>query len=111
MDRNRSLKRARDWAATRVHLVNPLNGFPLLRRRFQPVVDVDAPDHQHVFFEFDFSGGLRNELIVAGIDLTRLQRASEGSRESTGGRSHDVVQRRSMRRILVRRNLVVFGDF
>ena len=42
--------------------------------------------------------------------MTRLQRASKGSGESTGGSGDDVVERGGMGREGVRRYLIVLGD-
>ena len=93
-----------------MHFMHPLDCLPLIVRRFEPVAYVNAPDHEDLFFELDLARGLRSKLVVAGIDLARLQRASECARESAGGRSYDVIQGRGVRRISARRDLVVFGD-
>jgi hypothetical protein len=53
---------------------------------------VNAADHQDAAFEFDIADGFRFEPAFRGRDLTRFQRASEGTGESTGGSSDDVVE-------------------
>jgi hypothetical protein len=93
----------------RVNIVNPLNCLPSVRRRFELVAHVNAPDHKDVSLELNFSCGLRSELVVTGIDMARLQRPSECPRESACGRCHDVIQRRGMRRVGVWRDLIVLG--
>jgi hypothetical protein len=90
--------------------MNSLDRLPLVRRRLQAIAHMNAPDHKNVSLELDFSRSFRSELVVASIDMARLQRASECPRQSTGRRSDDVVERGRMRRICIRRNLVVLGD-
>jgi hypothetical protein len=72
---------------------------------------VDAPDYEDIIFEFDFASYLGCEFIVACVDLTRFQRASEGSHHSTGGSGDDVVNCGGVRLFdFVGRDFVVFGD-
>jgi hypothetical protein len=60
--------------------------------------NVNAPDHEHpVFGLFDFADGLAGEAITVGPDVARLQRASEGPRESAGGGRDDIVKGRRAR--------------
>jgi hypothetical protein len=94
----------------RVNIVNPLNRLPLVRRRLELVAHVNAPDHKDVSLELNFSDGLRSKLVVAGIDMARLQRPSECPRQSARGRCYNVIQRGGMRRVGIWRDLVVFGD-
>jgi hypothetical protein len=93
-----------------MHFMDPLDRLSLMSGRFEPVLYVNAPDHKDVSVKLDLAGGLRSVLIIAGVDLARFQRASECPRESTRGRGHDVIQRRGMRRIIVRGDLVMLGD-
>lgn len=72
-----------------VCLMNPLNCFPLVRGRFEPVADVNAPDHENVSFELDLPHGIRRELIIARIDLARFQRTSQCPRKSPGLRGYN----------------------
>src|ERR1700730_2987240 len=52
-----------------------------------------------------------HDLPVARIDLTRIQRASEGAEHSTGGRGDQVVDRGGMRlRKFCRIDFVVLGN-
>ena len=72
---------------------------------------VDAPDDQHAILALHLTGDLSRQFPVAGIDVARFQRTSEGPEHSTHGRRDDVVNRGSMgfgehRRI----NLVMLRD-
>ncbi len=91
--------------------MNALDGLAHFLRRAKLVVDRDAADDENVSVEFNFAHGLRSELAVRGINLARFQRASEGSGESPGGCRDDVIKRRGMRRVSVRRNFVMPGNF
>ena len=71
---------------------------------------MDAPDYQNVFLGLDFADGLGDQFCIRCIDLTRFQRASKGSGQSTGGGRHDVIQRGGVRLDDVFRNSIVFGD-
>ncbi len=44
---------------------------------------VDAPNHQDAVFAFHLAGDVSRQTPVAGIDLARFQRTSEGSEHST----------------------------
>ena len=78
------------------------------RLQLQP--DVNPPDDQHVILEFHFTRGFGNQPPPRGIDLTRLQRASKGSGQSTSCGCNYVIQRSGMRLRNRWRNLVVLGD-
>ena len=75
-----------------------------------PIHDVDPLQHQHAAVCFDLATHLRHQLAVARIDVTRLQRASEGAQQSTASRCDHVIDGRSMRLRDVGRNAVMFGD-
>ena len=83
---------------------------PIGRHR-QPVMDGDPLDDEHLVLCLDLPHGLRLEVIGLDFDLTRLQRACERSCQSAAGRSDDIVQRRRVRRELLRRDAVVRGHF
>jgi hypothetical protein len=59
----------------------------------QVVANVDASDDQHLPVQLDLTIRFRSQESLPGRDPARLQRAPEGSGESPGGGSHDVVQR------------------
>ena len=105
-----SLKRASDGTVPRVDVVNPFNRLPLVRRRSELIAYVNASDHKHVSLELNFSDCFRTKPVIAGVDLARLQRASECPGESTGGRGNDIIQGCGMRWISIRGNLVMLSD-
>ena len=90
--------------------MNALNNLPLVRRRSELVAHVNASDHKHVTIELNFSDCFRTKPVIASVDLARLQRASECSCESTGGRGNDIIQGCGMRWISIRGNLVMLSD-
>jgi hypothetical protein len=105
------VQRAIERAVHGVDSVNAFDGGALFFRRDESHRDVNAPDDQDSFLQFDFASNLRRELIVARIDLTRFQRASEGAHHSTGGSGDDVVDGRGMWLLnFVGRDFVVLGD-
>jgi len=57
---------------------------------------VNSPDDQDIALQFDLAQRFGDETAARCIDLTRFQRASKGSRKSTGGRGDNVIQRRSV---------------
>lgn len=77
---------------------------------FQLERGMDAADDKDVILGFDFADGLRNQTRIGCINLTRLQRASEGASESTGSGSDDVIEGGGVGIEDLRRDLIVFGD-
>jgi hypothetical protein len=71
---------------------------------------MNAPDDEHVVLEFDLAQRLGYQTVVRGIDLTRLQRASKGSGQSTRGRRHNIIQGCGVRLQNRLGNLIVFSD-
>ena len=71
---------------------------------------MDSLDHQNAVFLLDFPGRVSNQLVYGCRNLTRLQRASKGSGQSTGGGRHDVIESGGVRRKSIRRDFVVLGD-
>lgn len=65
-----------------MNAVHALDSVFLFFRHVQGVDHVDTLDHENLVLEFHFAGDFRGEFLVAGIDLARLQRASEGAGES-----------------------------
>jgi hypothetical protein len=74
------------------------------------VADVDPLEDEHAVLDLDFARGLTREPAVGCVDVTRLQRASEGARQSAGGGGDDVVERGRVFGFAVARNVVVVGD-
>ncbi len=80
-----------------VDTVHALHGFKGLFRRHQPHRHVDASDDEHAILGFHLASYFSHELPVARIDVTRIQRASESTEHSTGGRGDHVIDRRGVR--------------
>jgi hypothetical protein len=87
-----------------------LRYIPLLFLRLQPQLDMDTTDHQHTILFFDFPDRLGDQPVYRSGNLTRLQRASKGSRESTRGSCDDVIESGRMGREGVRRHFIMLGD-
>jgi hypothetical protein len=105
------VQRAIERALHCVDSVNAFDGGALFFRRNETHRDVDTSDDQHSFLQFDFPSHLCGEFIVARIDLTRFQRASEGAHHSTGGSGNHVIDGRGVRFFnFVGRDFVVLGD-
>src|SRR4029077_9012415 len=66
-------------AAHGVEAVHAFHGAAVLFLRRQPHGHVDAAYDEHTFLGFHLTGHFSHELPVARIDVTRLQRASEGA--------------------------------
>lgn len=100
---------ARDRAEPSVKRVHPLSFLSAFLRDREPVAHVDPFDDQHAVLRLDLANSL--DLITLGIDLdlTRLQRAGEGARQSTASSGHYVVQCRGMGWVLLRPDAVVLG--
>jgi hypothetical protein len=83
---------------------------PVVGDAAQPVGHDDALDDQGLVLEDDLADRLDVEVILANVDVTRLQRAGKGARQSPArGRDH-VVQRGGARRKVVGRDAVMLGD-
>jgi len=92
-----------------VDAVRTLDGFSSLGRSGQMIRDMNSPNDQYVVLRFDLSHHFGRQAFVAGVDLARFQRASEGPDQSATGRRHHVIQRRGMRLCNLWANAVVFG--
>src|ERR1700694_1026356 len=71
------------------------------------IPNVDALDHEHLLLQHDDAFCIGAQPTLAGVYPARLQRGTQGPSESTGGRSHDVVERGGMVGILPRGGAVV----
>ena len=58
----------------------------------QAKLHVNTLDDQDFLLGFDFSDCFGNQAAVSGRNLTRFQRASEGTAESTRGARDDVIE-------------------
>jgi hypothetical protein len=104
-----ALEVACDRAEPSVERVHPLSFLSAFLRDREPVAHMDAFDEQHAVLCLDLANRL--DLITLGIDLdlTRLQRAGEGARQSTASSGHNVVQCRGVGWVLLRPDAVVLG--
>jgi len=82
--------------------MHALRCFLTVRRQFQPVLDVDTANDEHIILFFDFARGLGHQPAFASRNVTRLQRATKGARQSAGGRGNDVVEGCRMWLVLTR---------
>ena len=82
----------------------------LIGQRLQMKANVNTPDHQDAFFQFHFTGRMRHQAIARGTDFTRLQRAPEGTGQSTSGAGDHVIDSSSVWFKQIRWNFVVFGN-
>jgi hypothetical protein len=74
--------------------VNPVHTFNRRLRldgRSQMIDNVDTLDHQDLVVFFDLACDLSRQPATACINLACLQRAPEGSGQSTGGGGDDVI--------------------
>jgi hypothetical protein len=72
---------------------------------------VNAANDEDVIFSLNLTSNLSRQALVAGIYLTRLQRASEGADESTTSRGHNIINRGRMRLVhLFGRDSIMFGN-
>jgi hypothetical protein len=74
-------------------------------------LDADPLDHQHAVLDLDLAPALDVVGVPLDFDLTRLQRAGKGARQSADGRGHHVVEGGRLRRSLLGINAVVLGHF
>jgi hypothetical protein len=82
----------------------------VIRTPGEVIPHVDALDHEHLVLQHDDTFGIGAQPTLACIDPTRLQRATQGSRQSTGSRGHHVVERGGVVWILPRRSPVMLAD-
>lgn len=68
-----------------MHGVHTLDGLAMLFSGLEPVRHVNAPDHQNSIVLPDFAPYVTAEPATTCTDPARLQRASEGPRQSAAG--------------------------
>jgi hypothetical protein len=85
--------------------VNPLDRRAGILRRIDLVDHMNAADDEDTLFELDLAPRFGRQSFHR--DLTRCQRAPEGSGQSPGGGGHDVVEGRGVRLDLRRIDFVV----
>jgi len=64
--------------------MNALDGFVHFLRSAELIMDGDPADDEDVSVQFDFAHRFRGQLAIRCVNLTRFQRAPEGSSESAG---------------------------
>jgi len=89
--------------------MHTLRGFSMRLFRFEPQPDVNSFDDQDIVLQLDVARSLRDQALVRCADLTRFQRASKGSRQSTGRCRDNVVQGGGMGFQYVRWNFIIFS--
>jgi hypothetical protein len=95
----------------RVDLVDALDDGPRFFWRDQAHLHMDAPDYQDTVLRLDLTSNLSCQTPVAGIDVARFQRTSEGTKHSTRSGRDDIIDRRSVRFSQRRRiHFVVLSD-
>jgi hypothetical protein len=83
--------------------------------RLEPHSHMNVSDDEHVVLDFDLAERFGYQPVARCIDLTRLQRASKGSRQSTRGRRHNIIQGCGVRQnrlgnFIMRCNCAVHGE-
>ena len=58
----------------------------------QRVADANSLDHEDLILEVHLAFGFSRKSPIACVDPARLQRATQGPGESTGGRGDDVIE-------------------
>jgi hypothetical protein len=81
----------------------------VLRAAAKRVADSDAFDHEHFVLEVDLAFSLGRESPLARVDPARLQRATEGADESTGGRGDYVIEGGGVVGVLAGRRAVMLA--
>ena len=90
--------------------MNAIGGFPVSLLGLKPESHMNAADHEYIVLEFYLTQCFPNQAFVWCIDLTRLQRASKGSRQSTCRGSNNVIKRCGAGFRDSWRNSVMLGD-
>jgi hypothetical protein len=80
-----------------VDAVHALGHVPLVGRHGDAVSHGDPLDYEHAVAVEDLADGFDFVALRIDFDVTRLQRAGEGARQSAAGGRDDVVERRRVR--------------
>ena len=83
---------AKERTVHRVHFMHALDPISRIFWRDESHGDMDAADHQDSILGFHLPGDVGGQAPVAGINLTRFQRASKRAHHSTGSGRNDIVQ-------------------
>jgi hypothetical protein len=74
-----------------VESVDALRYLPLLRQQAQMVYHVNAPYHQHALLLLDLANYIGRQPALSCRNPARLQRAAQGTGESTSRRGDQIV--------------------
>jgi hypothetical protein len=100
-----------DRAPRCVVLVRALCCIALLQRAaLERVADPNPLDDEHAILDLDVAFGIRCQVALPGFDPARLQRATQGSGQSTSRGRDDVVERGRVRLERARRGPVMFRN-
>ena len=72
----------------------------VFRASFQRVADADPLDHEDLVLDVDLALRLRAQSPFTRVDPARLQRATQGAGESTGGGGDNIIEGRRVIGIL-----------
>ena len=90
--------------------MHAIGGLPVSLLGPKPQPHVNAADHKYIVLQLYLAHRFRHQAFAGCIDLTRLQRASKGSRQSTCRGSNNVIKRCGARFRDCGRNFVMLGD-
>ncbi len=93
-----------------MHLVCALDGLAVLCHSAQVIGHMDSSENEHLVVRLDLSFHFSRQLSIAGVDVARLQRASERAEQSASRRGDDVVDRRGMGLGYFRGHAIMLGD-
>jgi hypothetical protein len=105
-----ALEASSDGTEALVEAVDALDLLPPVLWNGESVVHRDSFQHEHAIAVEHLADGV--DLVSLGLDfdLTRFQRAGERAGQSAGRGGDHVVERRRVRRELVRRDPVMVGN-
>ena len=106
---NSRLEAAVNRTAIGKERIDSIRGLSMRFVRLQCESHVNSFNDEHGILKLDLADCLRGQPLVRGVNLTRLQRASKSSRQSTSCRCDDVIQRGGVRLQDVRRNFVMLS--
>ena len=96
-DGDRGAERAEDRAFIHMDCEGPIDLVLILPRGRQPVDNMDPFDHQDLFLQLHLAPGLSHQAPSAHPYFPCIQRTAEGSGQSAGGGSDNVIERGGMR--------------
>ena len=107
---DRSLQAAVDRTLIRKDAMHASGSLAVSLGSPQTKSHVNTADHEHMLLQFDLAHCLSHQASGGRIDLTRLQRASKGSYQSTRSRSDDVIEGGGTGLRNIRGDFIVLGD-